>query len=375
MTPLDLVVLGLSLSSSWGNGHASTYRSLLRGWAELGHRALFLERDTPWYRAHRDLPDPDYCDLALYDGLADLERWAPRVRGADAVMVGSYVPQGVAVGRWALAEARGVTAFYDIDTPVTLAKLKARDFEYLAPGQIGEYQLYLSFTGGPTLGELERVHGSPMARVLYCSADTGAYRPRAAAKRWDLSYLGAYSPDRQAKLERLLLAPARRAPWLSFVVAGAQYPDALDWPANVERIEHVPPADHARFYAQSRFTLNITRRDMAVAGFSPSVRLFEAAACAAPIISDDWPGLDELFTPGSEILIGRDTGAVLAMLDAMGERQRRSIGAAARRRVLGEHCGAQRARELELHIRHAAGRRRAPAPLQAGARELREVEQ
>ena len=221
----------------------------------------------------------------------------------DAVIVGSYVPDGVAVGRWVQAHARGVAAFYDIDTPVTLAKLERGDFEYLSPETIPGYDLYLSFTGGPTLERIEHQFGSPAARALYCSVDDDAYRPVDTPKRWDLSYLGTYSPDRQPTLDRLLMEAARLRPDKRFVVAGPQYPSDIAWPDNVERIDHLPPSEHAAFYSASRFTLNVTRADMIAAGWSPSVRLFEAAACATPIISDLWDGIDAIFTPGREISI------------------------------------------------------------------------
>ena len=311
---MKLVILGLSLSSSWGNGHATTFRALVKALATRGHEVLFLERDVPWYAAHRDLPDPGYCRLALYSSLAGLDDWAAEVRDADAVIVGSYVPDGVAVGRWALRTARGPVAFYDIDTPVTLAKLAAGDEEYLSAALIADYAVYFSFTGGPTLARLERNFGSPAARALYCSADPELYRPLAAPRRWDLSYLGTYSDDRQPGLERLLLAAARAAPQLKFVVAGPRYPADIAWPPNVERIEHLPPAEHPSFYAASRFTLNITRADMKIAGYSPSIRLFEAASCGTPIISDIWEGLDSVFEPRHEVLLAGTTDDVLAAL-------------------------------------------------------------
>jgi spore maturation protein CgeB len=351
---MKLVVLGLSLSSSWGNGHATTYRALLRAFAARGHEVVFLERDTPWYASHRDLADPEFCALHLYGDLAELRsRWAGAIREADAVIVGSYVPDGVEVGRWVQATAGGVKAFYDIDTPVTLARLAAGDDEYLTPEQIPGYDLYLSFTGGPTLERLERRYGSPAARALYCSVDTDAYRPLGGPTRWDLSYLGTYSPDRQPTLERLLIEPARRASHLRFCVAGPQYPADIDWPANVERLEHVPPADHPAFYAASRYTLNVTRADMIAAGFSPSVRLFEAAACATPIISDVWDGLDTLFDPGREIVLAQGSDAVLAMLGDVDEGRRQAMAAAARRRILAAHSAEHRAEELETHLREA----------------------
>jgi len=266
------------------------------------------------------------------------------------VIVGSYVPEGVAVGTAVQRLATGIVAFYDIDTPVTLAKLERGDFEYLSPDIIPGYDVYLSFTGGPTLDRLETQYRSPAARALYCSVDPAAYVALDVPKRWDLSYLGTYSDDRQPTLERLLLEPARRAPHRRFVVAGPQYPAGIDWPANVERIDHLPPSDHAAFYAASRFTLNVTRADMIAAGWSPSVRLFEAAACGTPIISDVWEGLDSLFAPGSEIILAEDTDAVTAALATDAQ----AIGQAARTRVLAAHTAAHRAAELEAHLQEAA---------------------
>lgn len=351
---MKLVVLGLSLSSAWGNGHATTFRALLGAYAARGHDVLFLERDVPWYAGHRDLVEPDWCRLAFYRDLDELKRWAGEVAGADAVVVGSYVPDGVAVGRWAQRTATGTCAFYDIDTPVTLAKLARGDHEYISPELIAGYDLYLSFTGGPTLALLEEQYGSPAARALYCSVDAQAYRPTGAAKRWDLSYLGTYSDDRQPTLTRLLIDVARAAPDRRFVVAGPQYPPETDWPANVERIEHLPPADHAAFYSASCWTLNVTRADMIERGWSPSVRLFEAAACATPIVSDRWAGLDQLFAPDREIVLADATAEVLALLE---RNDAARIGEAGRARVLAAHTAGHRAAELEEHLRKAGGAR------------------
>ncbi len=355
----DLVVLGLSLSSAWGNGHATTYRSLLKAYAGRGHSILFLERDVPWYGGTaRDLVDPAFCRLDFYDDLAGLERYRDEIAGARAVVVGSYVPDGQAVGAFVQRHARGVTAFYDIDTPVTVSALERGACEYLSADLIPGYDLYLSFTGGPMLDRLARDFGSPGPRALYCCVDPDSYGPRHDPSRWDLSYLGTYSDDRQPVLERLLIEPARRAPHLRFVVAGPQYPASIAWPANVERFEHVGPADHAEFYGLSRFTLNVTRADMVRAGWSPSVRLFEAAACATPIISDPWEGLDAIFRPGRDIVVAPDGNAVLEALTAMPEAERQTIGMAGRARVLADHTAAHRAAELERYIVEARSRAR-----------------
>jgi spore maturation protein CgeB len=356
---MRVVVLGLSLSSSWGNGHATTWRALLRAFAERGHDILFLERDQPWYADNRDLSDPEYCRLAFYDSAAELSRWRGAIADADAVIVGSYVPDGIAVGRFVQAHAAGVRAFYDIDTPVTLTALRDGSCAYLSPELVPGYDVYLSFTGGPTLTELERRWGAPRAAALYCSVDADAYRPVAVEPTWDLGYLGTYSPDRQPVLERLLIEPARRAPQRRFVVAGPQYPSEIDWPANVERIEHVGPADHPDFYASCRWTLNVTRAAMVAAGWSPSVRLFEAAACGTPVISDDWPGLSSLLAPGREIIIAHGPDDVLDRLERCSEPERLAMAEAARQRILGAHDARHRAAELEDFLRQAASPARA----------------
>jgi len=359
---LDIIVVGLSLSSSWGNGHATTYRALIKALGRRGHRVTFLERNVPWYAAHRDLAEPSYCDLVLYDGIEALAQQRQRIAKADLVILGSYVPDGIAVARFLQQTARGVLAFYDIDTPVTLTALERGDCDYLEAGLIPGFDLYLSFTGGPVLERLERDFGARAARAFYCAVDPELYAPQPASKRWDLSYLGTYSPDRQPTLERLLLEPARRLPDLRFAVAGPQYPETIDWPANVERIEHVGPADHPAFYAQSRFTLNVTRADMIAAGYSPSVRLFEAAACAIPIISDFWKGLETVLASGLEILIAGTTDAVIGYLTELSDPDAVRIGTAARDRILAGHTACHRAIALEAYVRQTMVQRAQSGP-------------
>ena len=346
MKRLSIAVLGLSLSSSWGNGHATTYRALLRGLAEEGHDILFLERDVPWYADHRDLPKPDFCRLAYYRSVEGLRRFLPALRRADAVIVGSFVPDGVAVIDLLAEAGLANLSFYDIDTPVTMRRLERGEEDYLARRQVPLFDIYFSFSSGEVLERLEREHGARRAVALHCSVDPAAYHPTGEAPRWDLGYLGTYSPDRQPALERLLIGPARRLPHLRFVVAGAQYPPDISWPDNVERITHLPPGEHASFYSRQRFTLNVTRADMIAAGWSPSVRLFEAGACGTPVISDRWRGLDGLFPDGEAIVIADTSEDVVTALTRISGSRRREIAAAARRRVLAGHTGRARAGEL-----------------------------
>lgn len=351
---MKLVVFGLTISSSWGNGHATTWRALLRAFAARGHEVVFYEWNAPWYAGNRDLAHPEYVTLELYD---EWERVAARAiaeaKDADATLVGSYVKDGPRVID-DLAEA-GVDPlfFYDIDTPVTVAALRSGGAEYLRPDQVPLFTRYLSFTGGPFLHEvLEGELGAREARPLYCSVDTDRYHPTEVDPLLvsDLAYMGTYAPDRQPVLERLLIEPARRMPERRFYVAGPQYPDDIRWPANVLHNPHLPPSLHATFYSSARWQLNATRADMVQAGWSPSVRLFEAAACGAAMISDRWPGIDHFFTPGEEILLPGSTEEVIDILRTTHDDDRRMIGLAARERILAEHTAAHRAEELEALV-------------------------
>lgn len=367
--PLSITFLGLTITSSWGNGHATTYRALVRELTALGHRVTFLEHNKPWYATNRDMPSPPWGNTHLYDSLDDLHyRFDALLRDSDAVIVGSYVPQGIEVGHYIQRTAResgSLTAFYDIDTPVTLAALERNACEYLSPDLIPGYDLYLSFTGGPTLHHLEQHWDSPKAIPLYCSVDPFVYYPNTLDSQseirnpkseippppYDLAYLGTYSPDRQPTLSRLLIEPARRLPRHRFCIAGPMYPPpASPDPANIERIEHLPPSEHRAFYNRQRFTLNVTRADMLKAGWSPSVRIFEAAAAGTPIISDPWPGLSDFLTPGEDILTATSTEDVTEILTNFPESRRQQLAQSARAKILAHHTAAHRARELESYL-------------------------
>lgn len=347
---LKCVFLGLTITSTWGNGHATTYRGLLKELHKLGHSVTFLERDVPWYADNREFSELPYSRVLLYKSLEELKAChAALIRQADVVVVGSYVPEGIAVGEWVTSTARNITAFYDIDTPVTLASLKAGKCEYLAYELIPKYKVYFSFTGGPLLEHIEQDLGSPCARPLYCSVDPTLYFPEPAEKKWDLAYLGTYAADRQPALENLMLSVAREMREVRFAVAGPQYPNDICWPSNVQRIEHLPATQHRAFYNAQNFALNLTRQDMISAGYSPSVRLFEAAACGTPILTDQWAGLGQFFEPFTEILpvsSPRDVTSYLQMPDE----QRLEIAEKARRRTLRAHTAAVRGQEFESRI-------------------------
>jgi spore maturation protein CgeB len=351
---LKIVICGLSITSSWGNGHATTFRALARALHARGHEIVFFERDVEWYSSNRDLANPAFCRVELYDDWKKVLRpLRTELKNADVAMVGSYFPDGIQAIHEMLDSNARVKTFYDIDTPITVAKLQSgSETEYILRSQIPGLDVYFSFTGGPMLRQIEQDFGASRAVPLYCSFDPERYHRYPTAKRFacDLSYMGTYAPDRQPKLEELLSEPARRLKTCDFLVAGPQYPRTVHWPQNVRRIMHLNPRWHPHFYSSSRITLNVTRRDMVQAGYSPSVRLFEAAACGAPIASDNWPGLDTFFTPGKEILLPSRSDDMVRYLCDLSNEQLREIGQAAQARVLNEHTSEIRAKEFESAV-------------------------
>ncbi len=355
---MKIVIFGLSITSSWGNGHATTFRALARALHRGGHRILFFEHDVEWYRSNRDLPEPAFCTVRLFDQWADVRSEVRReLSDSDVGVIGSYFPDGIAAADELLSSSVPVKAFYDIDTPITVASLRQGGAtDYLTAEQIPGFDVYFSFTGGPLLLELENRFGAKRAVPLYCSFDPERYRPWPAHKRFscDFSYMGTYAPDRQAKIEEFFCQPARLLPDASFLLAGPQYPKAIKWPRNVRRITHLNPRWHAHFYSSSKLTLNVTRRDMVQAGYSPSVRLFEAAACGAAIVSDNWPGLEDFFRVGEEILLPATADDVVRYLREYSDAEIRTIGERARERVLERHTSERRAQEFEACVAEAA---------------------
>lgn len=347
---MKVVIFGLTVSSAWGNGHATLWRSLIRALDAAGHTVVFYEHDLSFYRAHRDLPTLEgNARLHVYQDWEHVRTEAQRdVDRADAAIVTSYCPDGRVASELVLGSRARVRVFYDLDTPVTLSRIEAgQDVPYLPVRGLGDFDLVLSFTGGRALEQLRDRLGARRVAALYGSVDPAHHRPVAPSATWAAacSYLGTWSDDRHAMLDALFLEIARRHPTRSFVLAGSQYPAHLEWPENVVRHDHVPPPEHPAFYCSSPLTVSVTREPMARLGFCPSGRLFEAAACGVPVLSDPWPGLETFFEPGEEILIADTTDDALAAL-ALSSRDLAQIGARARARALAEHSGTRRASEL-----------------------------
>lgn len=352
---MKFVVFGLTISSSWGNGHATLWRGLMRALTSLRHGVTFFERDVPYYSSNRDLWEMwPGAELVLYDDWRNVAAKAIReIQSADAAIVTSYCPDGRQAAELILEHAPALRLFYDLDTPITLAKLESGEqVPYLPEQGLGDFDLALSYTGGGALDALREQLGARQAAPLYGHVDHYWHKP-APHEPWysaDLSYLGTYAADRQDAVERLLIEPARQRPTFQLLVGGSAWPEDIEWPDNVRKLEHIPPAHHPSFFSSSRVSLNLTRADMARFGWCPSGRLFEAAACGAAMVSDDWEGLDQFFQPGEELLLAHEPRDVVAAVE-LPNAELKAIGQRARERVLAEHTSLHRARELVELIR------------------------
>jgi spore maturation protein CgeB len=368
---MKLVIFGLTISSSWGNGHATLWRGLCRALAAARHQVVFFEHDTAYYRNTRDLFSLESGELVLYESWQDIQgRARAELRDADAAIVTSYCPDAVAASQLLLDASRPLRVFYDLDTPVTLASLEHGERPaYLPERGLGDFDLVLSFTGGSALSLLRERLGARRVAPLYGHVDPFVHHPVAPEQRFqaELSYLGTYSADRQAHVEELLLAPARALPERRFVLGGSMYPDTASFPTNLLHHTHVPPGEHAAFFCSSRLTLNVTRDTMARLGHCPSGRLFEAAACGAPVLSDWFEGLELFFEPASEIEVVKSRDDVLAAL-SMSDRELSMRAARARERVLSEHTAQCRAFELEQLLASASTPNHTPNHMPTGQR-------
>ena len=356
---MKIVIFGLSVSSSWGNGHATLWRGLCRSLGQLGHSVVFFERDVPYYASHRDLTSLPAGDLILYPDWSEVLPVARRhLADADAALVTSYCPDGIAASDLVLDSRAAVRAFYDLDAPVTLDRLRnGETVDYIGPRGLADFDLVLSFTGGRTLDALRLQLSARHVVPLYGSVDPAVHRRTEPVDRYraDLSYLGTYAADRNQALEALFVRPAKLSPSRRFTIGGSMYEAAFPWQPNIFFLSHVPPAEHPAFYSSSKLTLNVTRRAMAAMGHCPSGRLFEAAACTVPILTDWWDGLTDFFEPGREILVARTTEDALAALDRSPE-DLRAIARRACDRVLAQHTASVRAQQMAAILEQSSSR-------------------
>jgi spore maturation protein CgeB len=365
---VKIVIFGLTISSSWGNGHATLWRGLCKNLVSLGHDIVFFERNTPYYAGARDLFELPGGRLEIYESWEDISARARLDAGeADATIITSYCVDACQAAAMVADCSRALRVFYDLDTPITLARLGAGEaVPYIGANGLEDFDLVLSFTGGESVfRDFRGLLGARRIEALYGHVDPDIHRPAAPLPHYHacLSYLGTFSQDRQQALESLFVAPARSRQDMRFLIGGAQYPTDFPWSPNIYFVRHLPPSEHAAFFASCRLTLNVTRQAMAQMGWCPSGRLFEAAACGAPILSDTWDGIADFFEPGAEILLARQKDDVLAAFE-LDDRELRRIADRARERVLDQHSSAKRAHQLVELLEQASRRGAARSALQ-----------
>ena len=352
MAGLSIAFFGSSLVSAYWNGAATYYRGIIRALAERGHQVTFYEPDAYERQAHRDIPDPPWARVVVYsaEGEDEVRRCLEAARRADLVVkasgVGVFDPLLEAEVLELKAPGRAV-AFWDVDAPATLARVKAdpRDpFRALIP----RYDLVLTYGGGPPVVSAYEALGARACVPVYNALDPETHHPVEPDGRFegDLGFLGNRLPDREARVEQFFLGVAAERPEQRFVLGGAGWDDKPK-PANVRYVGHVYTADHNAFNCSSGAVLNVNRDNMAETGFSPPTRVFEAAGAGACIITDAWVVIETFIEPDHEVLVAKDGRGVAEHLGRLTPERRRALGEAARRRVLAEHTYEHRAHQLE----------------------------
>jgi len=342
---------GSSLVSAYWNGAATYYRGLLKALAERGHRVRFFEPDAFERQAHRDMADPDWAQVTVFQPTVEAMEGALQA-ASDADVLVKFSGVGVLDRELerAVVEMRRpgrLAIFWDVDAPATLDAMGADPDDPLR-SHVPRYDAVLTYGGGDAVVSAYRRFGARLCVPIYNALDPDTHHPVPRDERFasDLAFLGNRLPDREARVDEFFLKPASLLPGASFILGGNGWTDK-PMPANVNYLGHVYTRDHNALNCTAKAVLNINRESMARYGASPPTRIFEAAGAAACIISDAWDGIAAFLEPGAEILVARDGAAVAAHLEALDPARAREIGEAARRRVLAEHTYRHRAREVE----------------------------
>ncbi len=360
---MNIAFFGSSLVSAYWNGAATYYRGIIRALAERGHAVTFYEPDAYERQQHRDITDPGWARVVVYPATQEqVERQLEAARAADLVVKASGIGVFDEFLERAVLDLRRpgrMAAFWDVDAPATLDRIAANPqdpFKRLIP----RYDLVLTYGGGPPVIAGYESLGARQCVPIYNALDPATHFRVAPDPRFagDLAFLGNRLPDREARVEEFFLRAAAELPERAFLLAGNGWHDK-PVPANVRRLGHMYTRDHNAFNSTPLAVLNVSRESMARYGYSPATRVFEAAGAAACIITDKWAGLELFLEPGGEVLAARDGADVAWLLASLTPARARSIGEAARRRVLSQHTYAHRAAQFERLLgagRPASGR-------------------
>jgi spore maturation protein CgeB len=348
---MNIAFFGSSLVSAYWNGAATYYRGLLRALAQRGHAITFYEPDAFQRQRHRDIDDPDWARVVVYEATTSAVMDAMReARTADVIVKASGVGVFDDLLAEAVLEARqpgALAVYWDVDAPATLDRLRADPADPLI-ALIPQYDLVFTYGGGDRVVTEYLSRGARACVPIYNALDPETHFPVAPEPRFaaDLSFVGNRLPDREARVAAFFFEAARLKPDSRFLLGGNGWQDC-PMPANIAAIGHVYTADHNALNCSALAVLNINRESMADFGFSPPTRVFEAAGAGACLITDAWAGIEMFLEPGEEVLLAADGAEVAALLDGLTPERARRIGTAARRRVLARHTYAERARLVE----------------------------
>lgn len=358
---MKIFVFGSSIVSSYWNGAATYYRGIYKYLARRGHEIVFAEPDAYGRQQHRDEGDFSFVTSVVYQPGVDVERMLRKAAQADVVVKhsGLGVDDEVLEDRVAELAAETACFFWDVDSPATLARMRENPNDPFRR-DVPRYDAILSYGGGPASRDGYLEFGARAYSAIYNGLDPETHHPVAAdaSLNCDVVFLGNRLPDREKRVEELFLKAAELAPGRSFLLGGEGWGDKA-MPSNVQWIGHVPTGEHNRVNCSAGMVMNINRNSMAVSGFSPPTRIFEVAGAGACLLCDDWPGIEDCFEPGREILVVRTAEDVVNALHRYSDEERERIGQAFRERALRDHTYAQRAAQSEAAFVEALARRSA----------------
>jgi spore maturation protein CgeB len=349
---MRIAFFGSSLVSAYWNGACTYYRGIVRALDVRGHRVTFYEPDAFDRQAHRDIDDPQWAEVVVYE--PSDERAVREVVGsaadADVVVKASGVGVFDAVLEDAVAGLEGPEAriFWDVDAPATLASMEG-DSDNPLRELVPAYDMVFTYGGGRPVIDRYLALGARSCTPIYNALDPETHHPEPARAELacDLAFLGNRLPDREARVEEFFFGPVEALPRRSFLLGGNGWEDRVGGLGNVRQLGHVPPGDHNALNRSALAVLNVSRESMASNGWSPATRVFEAAGAGACLITDEWQGVEDFLQPGEEVLVARDGAEVAELLAALDPGRARSIGEAALERVLAEHTYERRAEQVE----------------------------
>jgi spore maturation protein CgeB len=349
---MRIAFFGSSLVSAYWNGACTYYRGIVRALDARGHRIAFYEPDAFERQAHRDIDDPEWAQVVVYEPRDEgaVRKVVAGAAGAEVVVKASGVGVFDAVLEEAVAELEGpeVRVFWDVDAPATLAAMEADEGNQLRE-LIGRYDLVLTYGGGQPVIDRYAALGARACVPIYNALDPETHHPESPRPdlACDLAFLGNRLPDREARVEEFFFRAVEALPKRSFLLGGNGWEDRVQGLANVRYLGHVAPGDHNAINRSALAVLNVSRESMAANGWSPATRVFEAAGAGACLLSDQWEGIEDFLAPGEEVLVARDGAEVAELLAGLDPERARAIGEAALERVLAEHTYERRAAQVE----------------------------